>query len=137
MFVGAIGCGKTTLTQRLSGADIVYSKTQDIKFLPYIIDTPGEFVQYRSRYNSLIVSANNVDVIGLVFSAKEKSQIFSPLFTSMFNKPTVGIITKIDLATHEEIMFAESNLKLAGVKQIFNVSSTEDIGIKELLEYLQ
>ena len=42
MLVGAIGCGKTTLTQRLKAQELKYNKTQAIEFSANIIDTPGE-----------------------------------------------------------------------------------------------
>jgi len=45
MFVGSVGVGKTTLTQRLKGLDIQYYKTQAVQFHDSIIDTPGEFLQ--------------------------------------------------------------------------------------------
>ena len=32
MFIGAIACGKTTLTQRLENQQIKYNKTQTIEF---------------------------------------------------------------------------------------------------------
>ena len=39
MFIGAIACGKTTLTQRLENQQIKYNKTQAIEFSSNIIDT--------------------------------------------------------------------------------------------------
>ena len=43
MFIGAIACGKTTLTQRLEHQQIRYNKTQAVEFTSNIIDTPGEY----------------------------------------------------------------------------------------------
>ena len=40
MFVGPVGVGKTTLTQRLHGLSLDYQKTQTIQFHDSIIDTP-------------------------------------------------------------------------------------------------
>ena len=39
MFVGPVGVGKTTLTQRLKGLELSYFKTQAIEFYDAIIDT--------------------------------------------------------------------------------------------------
>ena len=52
MFVGPVGVGKTTLTQRLKGLELSYFKTQAIEFYDAIIDTPGEFLQHRKYYNA-------------------------------------------------------------------------------------
>lgn len=43
--VGKIGCGKTTLRQKLSDEELHYRKTQTISYyLEDFIDTPGEFI---------------------------------------------------------------------------------------------
>ena len=70
MFVGPIGVGKTTLTQRIEGVEIIYAKTQTVQFHDDIIDTPGEFVQHRLMYNALLVTAAEADILGFLISAK-------------------------------------------------------------------
>lgn len=137
MFVGSIGVGKTTLTQRLQGEAVAYAKTQAIQFHDFIIDTPGEFVQHRRFYNALTVTSAEVDVIGLLLSAQESSQIFTQGFAALFNKPVIGILTKMDLVTDEsQIAYTTKQLKEAGVKEIFKVSALDDNGINELRAYL-
>ena len=138
MFIGSIGCGKTTLTQRIQGIDLAYQKTQAIQFHADIIDTPGEFIQHRQYYSALTVTSSEAEVVALLSSVTEKEQIFSPLFASIFAKPTIGIITKTDLAKSEaELEAAEKRLLLAGAKKIFRVSAVDDAGIEELVEFLQ
>ena len=61
MFVGPVGVGKTTLTQRLKGLELSYFKTQAIEFYDAIIDTPGEFLQHRKYYNALNVTATEAE----------------------------------------------------------------------------
>ena len=43
MFVGSVGVGKTTLTQRLKGLDIEYFKTQAVQFHDSILIRQGNF----------------------------------------------------------------------------------------------
>lgn len=137
MFVGPIGVGKTTLTQRIEGVEIIYAKTQTVQFHDDIIDTPGEFVQHRLMYNALLVTAAEADILGFLISAKEKEQMFPPGFASLFNKPAIGIITKMDLIDEtDDIEFIENQLIMTGASPIFKVGINNDEGIKELLNYL-
>ena len=57
-------------------------------------------------------------------------------FSSMFSKPTVGVVTKRDLATSEQLDKAQKYLRLAGVKQTFIISNVTGEGIAELIQYL-
>ena len=137
MFVGPIGVGKTTLTQRIEGVEIIYAKTQTVQFHDDIIDTPGEFVQHRLMYNALLVTAAEADILGFLISAKEKEQMFPPGFASLFNKPAIGIITKMDLIDEaDDIEFIENHLIMTGASPIFKVGINNDEGIKDLLNYL-
>ncbi|MBP2100631.1 EutP/PduV family microcompartment system protein [Enterococcus rivorum] len=137
IFIGSVGCGKTTLSQKLKGEEIYYNKTQAIEFHDKVIDTPGEFIQHRNYYSALLTTAVDAQVIVLMASAVERKQTFSPLFASAFAKPCIGIITKIDLATAEEIERTRKQLELAGAKKFFMISSTENQGIDELISYLE
>lgn len=137
IFIGAIGCGKTTLLQKLQGKELTYNKTQAVEFHDQIIDTPGEFIEHRNYYSALLTTAVSAQVIVLLASAIDKKQTFSPLFTSAFTKPCIGVITKIDLATEAEIEAIKKQLYLAGVREIFPISSITNQGIEELCEYIE
>ncbi|MGM0125846.1 ethanolamine utilization protein, EutP [Enterococcus sp. AZ194] len=138
IFMGAIGCGKTTLCQALQGKDLTYDKTQAVEFHAEMIDTPGEFILHRQYYNALNVTAAEAQVIGLVQSVTEQEQIFSPGFGTIFPKIIIGIITKTDLATDEkQIQRVYNQLKEAGATRIFEVSSFDKVGVKELIDYLE
>ena len=102
MFVGPVGVGKTTLTQRLKGLELTYYKTQAVEFHDTIIDTPGEFLQHRRYYNALNVTGADADVIGLLVAASNQMQTFPQGFSSLFNQEVIGIVTKIDMADKEE-----------------------------------
>lgn len=138
MLVGAVGTGKTTLTQRIEGKELTYHKTQAIESGSCIVDTPGEFTQRRQFYSALQVTSSSVDYIGLLQSVDERFDAFPPAFSSMFSKPVIGIVTKIDKATsNEEISKTQLALEQAGASRIFKVSSLEDTGIEELLAFLE
>lgn len=136
--MGAIGCGKTTLCQALRGEEIKYDKTQAVSFYPEMIDTPGEFILHRSYYSALTITAADAQVIGLVQSASEQEQVFSPGFGAIFPKEIIGIITKIDLAKDQNaIDRVVGQLKAAGASKIFKVSIVKGQGIEELSEHLE
>lgn len=138
MFVGPVGVGKTTLTQRLKGLELTYYKTQAVEFHDTIIDTPGEFLQHRRYYNALNVTGAEADVIGLLVAASNQMQTFPQGFSSLFNQEVIGIVTKIDMADKEEqIEKARRQLKAAGAKEIFEISATENEGIDHLQAYLE
>lgn len=138
MFVGPVGVGKTTLTQRLKGLELTYYKTQAVEFHDTIIDTPGEFLQHRRYYNALNVTGAEADVIGLLVAASNQMQTFPQGFSSLFNQEVIGIVTKIDMADQpEQIEKAHRQLKAAGAKEIFEISATENEGIDRLQAYLQ
>ncbi|MGX7148594.1 EutP/PduV family microcompartment system protein [Enterococcus ureasiticus] len=137
IFIGSVGCGKTTLSQKLKGEELSYNKTQAIEFYDQIIDTPGEFIQHRNYYSALLTTAVEAQVIVLMASATEKKQTFSPLFAAAFAKPCIGIVTKIDLAEKEDIERTKKQLSLAGAKKFFMISAVENQGIDELKAYLE
>ncbi|MFR4051766.1 MAG: EutP/PduV family microcompartment system protein, partial [Clostridium perfringens] len=77
------------------------------------------------------------DIIALVYDCTSEENYIAPGFASMFCKDVIGIITKINLAKDEsEIEVAEERLNLAGVSKIFKVDTVDDVGIKELFNYL-
>ena len=55
MLIGRTGCGKTTLTQKLMDEEVKYKKTQAVTYKSKIIDTPGEYVENKMYYKSLLV----------------------------------------------------------------------------------
>ncbi|MBP3436546.1 MAG: EutP/PduV family microcompartment system protein [Clostridia bacterium] len=135
ILIGRVAAGKTTLTQALLGENIHYAKTQSIRYLDAVIDTPGEYTELRQTSGALALYAYEADVVGLVLSANEPYSIFSPCLTSMVNREVVGIVTGIDKPDARPDL-AESWLRLAGCKKIFRVSSYTGEGIDEIYEYL-
>ena len=124
MMIGKIGCGKTTLAQRLLGEEIRYKKTQAIQIVgDDIVDTPGEYLEQKQFYNALIVTAVEADVILLLFSAIEEQSSFSPRMCSMFyGKPMIGVLTKTDLCKDpKQLAAGREQLFLAGAETVLEV----------------
>jgi len=138
IFAGSTGSGKTTLCQRLHGQEMTYKKTQAVENFEQAIDTPGECLENRYLYKMILVSSVDADVIGLVQDCTKEESYFPPGFASMFAKPVIGIVSKVELAqSDEDIARARDYLQTAGVERIFEVSSIENVGVEELETYLK
>lgn len=135
IFIGRTGCGKTTLTQKLKNLPMDYLKTQYVNYHDVIIDTPGEYIETKGLGAALALYSYESDVVGLLISATDIYSLFPPNITCLVNREVIGIVTQIDRpdANPER---AENWLRNSGCKKIFHVSAKKDIGIKELLEYL-
>lgn len=135
MMIGASAAGKTTLIQCLSEEEIKYDKTQAVEYVGNFIDTPGEYMQQRGYWGSLTVTSSDAEIIALVQDSTSEDCWFSGGTAYKFEKPVVGIITKID---HDDSnpKQARSYLELAGCRNIFEVSSYTGEGISELVQGL-
>ena len=136
IFIGKSGAGKTTLTQAMSGQKIQYSKTQYIDYRQAIIDTPGEYMENKELGRALALYAYEADVVGLLVSATEQFNLFSPNIVSLTNREVVGIITQID-SPNANVPMVENWLVLAGCKKIFKINSVGGEGVQELINYLK
>lgn len=137
MFIGPIGCGKTTLIQRLNEMEIKYNKTQTIEYYNDIIDTPGEYVEHRFMYSNLMTSAIGADIIVLMQSATDSRVILPTGFSSMFSSPTIGIVTKTDVATDKDVAIVKDRLNDAGADPIISISSYTDTNIDQVSALLK
>jgi len=138
ILIGKTGSGKTTLIQRIEALDMTYRKTQTIQNYLNFIDTPGEYLENRSYYKALIVTAADADVIGLVQDCSSQEVWLPPMFSSAFSKETIGIITKTDLARgKDELERARKALERSGATRFFCVSAAENAGLGELTAYIR
>ena len=62
-------------------------------------------------------------MIIFVQDATADGSMFAPMFTSMFTKPVIGVVTKCDAASEEQIGLAKKYLEGAGAKNIFLTSA--------------
>ncbi|QIB70450.1 EutP/PduV family microcompartment system protein [Aminipila butyrica] len=139
ILVGRSQAGKTTLTQYMTDQQLSYHKTQTVQVVEgQFIDTPGEYMEQRGFYGALSVTAADVDIIALVQSAVDESTMFAPNFGSMFfGKPVMGIVTKIDEASPEQVRRADLYLEQAGASTRFWVSSMTGEGMDQLKDWLR
>ncbi|MBC8585232.1 EutP/PduV family microcompartment system protein [Youxingia wuxianensis] len=137
MLIGRTSAGKTSFCQVLHHHEIKYKKTQAIEIIDNAIDTPGEYVENRALYRALVVTAADADVVILVQDCTDPQCFFAPNISGMFNRPTIGLATKIDLVQNEEeVLQAMAKLELAGCEKVFKISSTQNIGVDEVRKYL-
>lgn len=134
--MGAVASGKTSLLQKLKGEQLHYIKTQAIEFDGAAIDTPGEYMENRQYLYALTVTACDADLVVFTQDATSSETWYSPGQSSMFPSEVIGVITKIDAASKQQIRIARDALETAGAEKIFEVSSAAGTGIKELLDYL-
>lgn len=136
IFMGKTGSGKTTLCQKLDDLELRYRKTQSVEIYSDAIDTPGEFMENRWMYTSLATTASDAKIVALVYDCTQDENYIAPGFATMFCKEVIGIITKISQGNEKSINLACDRLNLAGVSRIFKVDTIENIGINDLVEYL-
>lgn len=132
LLIGSVGCGKTTLLQRLHEREPSYAKTETIYTDGSIVDTPGEYLEMPFYKHALRLASFDVELVVMLASATVSEAKFPPGFTSFFMPPAIGVVTKIDLADTAAIDTAESHLRLAGVSEVLRVSSVTGEGIAEL-----
>ena len=136
MLIGRTGCGKTTLTQKLMDEEVKYKKTQAVSYKNKIIDTPGEYVENKMYYKSLLVLSADAKVIVLVQSAIDGVTLFPPKFSTMFpKKDVIGVITKTDLE-NANIERSKKFLIEAGVTEVFTIGLEDSEGLEEIKKRL-
>ncbi len=135
LLIGSTGSGKTTLAQTLNSSIQKYKKTQTIECLNSVFDTPGEYIENRRFFNALLTTSFSCEIIGLIQDCSSSFCIFPPGFATMFNRPVIGIISKID-KEEKKIAFAEKCLINSGVNKVFLVSSIDRFGVEELKKFL-
>ena len=136
MLIGRTGCGKTTLTQKLMDEEVKYKKTQAVSYKNKIIDTPGEYVENKMYYKSLLVLSADAKIIILVQSAVDGATLFPPKLSTMFpKKEVIGIITKVDLA-EADIERSKRFLVDAGATEVFTIGLNDEEGLEVIKKRL-
>lgn len=138
ILIGKSGAGKTSLCQRMFNEELQYKKTQAIEVLGgTAIDTPGEYLEHRQFYKALVVTAVEADAVLLLHAANDTEFVFSPRMSGMFNRPVIGVVTKIDLDNRpDRLAQVEYALRYAGAQTVFFVSNCTGEGIAELISYI-
>lgn len=141
ILVGKTQCGKTTLTQRILNEDIKYHKTQALDLVgKFIYDTPGEYLEKKFYRGALFVAAAEADLMVFMQSATDRdTTYFPPMYSALFPKPIIGLVTKCDIATPEQIEAAKVALYEAGVPddRVYVISSVTGEGFDKLLAEIE
>lgn len=137
LLIGTVACGKTTLCQKLNGMKLTYKKTQALEIINQTIDTPGEYLEHRSFFSALVTTSVDADVAIFVIDPTQTRYMFSPGQASSFPIPVMGVVSKAELATEEQIACARELLALAGADPILTVSAFTGEGIEALAELLR
>ena len=136
MLIGRTSCGKTTLTQKLMNEEVKYKKTQAVTYKSRIIDTPGEYVENKMYYKSLLVLSADAKIIILVQSAIDGVTLFPPKFSTMFpKKEVIGLVTKIDLE-NADVERSKKFLLEAGATEIFTIGLNDEEGLEAIKKRL-
>ncbi|WP_074016247.1 EutP/PduV family microcompartment system protein [Fusobacterium massiliense] len=136
MLIGKTGCGKTTLTQKLNNEEVKYKKTQAVSYKSKVIDTPGEYVENKVYYKSLLVLSSDAKMIVMVQSSIDESTLFPPKFATMFpRKEVIGVITKVDLE-NSNAERSEKILREAGATEIYRIGLNDSEGLEAIRKRL-
>ncbi|EGW39516.1 EutP/PduV family microcompartment system protein [Desulfosporosinus sp. OT] len=122
LLIGGIGAGKTSLKQMLMNEQVSYRKTQMLDFSQIFIDCPGEYLEIPRFYHVLIDTSHQVSEIWALQDATKPRTFYPPKFAKVFNKPIIGIITKVDLPK-ANLEQAVSYLVYAGITEPFYSTS--------------
>lgn len=137
MLIGAIGAGKSTLTNALLGKEVQAVKTQALVYYDWIVDTPGEYTENPLFYKNIMATALEVSHVLYLQDATKRNSIFPPGFSTGINKFPIGVVTKSD-AEVANIDLAVSYLKQVIPKgPIVISSSVTGKGIREIQELVQ
>lgn len=135
MLVGPVGAGKTSLIHVLQKDLNRVEKTQSIVFCDDAIDTPGEYAQIPRFYSALMVTAMEAAVVIIVQDATDLKVNLPPGFATMFSRPVIGVVTKIDVPGIDRAKGKERLLQIGVKEPIFFISSHTGEGISELTEH--
>ena len=137
ILMGRSSVGKTTLLQAMHKEVIEYKKTQEIIVHDDAIDTPGEYIDQSGLWRACITAACDADIVVLVHDAGNGMGRLPQMFSMTFAKPTIGVVTKIDGKSEEEIEVAENFIKMSGARPVLRTSAYTGEGIDELIEFIE
>ena len=132
---GRSEAGKTSLTQALKNEALHYAKTQTVNTWDITIDCPGEYSESKELAYSLVCFGFEADVCALLCGADEPYNMYWPCDNSIWNRPLIGIITKIH-SPRANVAMVSQWLEESGCERVFLVDNLTGEGIPELREYL-
>ncbi|MCM3572297.1 EutP/PduV family microcompartment system protein [Mesobacillus subterraneus] len=137
MLIGAIGAGKSTLTNKLLGREVQAVKTQSLIYRDWIVDTPGEYTENPLFYKNIMATALEVTHVLYLQDSTKKKTIFPPGFATGINKIPIGVVTKSD-AEEANVNLAVNKLRAVIPKGIIIIASAVNgQGIEEIRKLVQ
>ncbi|MGL4986116.1 MAG: EutP/PduV family microcompartment system protein [Treponemataceae bacterium] len=138
MVIGPVASGKSTLINYLEQSPEEVLKTVVPEYYDSMIDTPGEYTEHSRYYGYLQVISADCDCIVLLVACDSQNIYFPPNITQIFlGKPCVGLVSKIDIATNDDILRCKQILSDAGVEQIFEISVKDRKGLEVFKDFIQ
>lgn len=132
MLIGAIGAGKSTLTNALLGKEVQVFKTQTLIYYDWIVDTPGEYAENPLFYKSIMATALEVSHVLYLQDATSGKMIFPHGFSMGISKFPIGVITKSDHPSANIERSIEMIKSVITNGPIVITSSTQGLGIEHL-----
>lgn len=137
MLIGAIGVGKSTLTNALLGKAVPAVKTQTLIYYDWIVDTPGEYTENPFFYKNIMATALEVTHVLYLLDATSGKMIFPPGFSMGFSKLPIGVITKSDHPDADLARSIEMIRSVISYGPIVITSSINGAGIEPLKELVK
>lgn len=135
MVIGPVGSGKSTLLKALDLADGEVKKTEALTYLSQAIDTPGEMVSIPRFFNALILNSIRARLVLFLMDGNRPTNLPARLALAL-KAPVAGVVTKIDMATEDNLNKARQSLLVAGAKEIFQISSYTGEGLDKLTNWI-
>ncbi|MCL2163229.1 MAG: EutP/PduV family microcompartment system protein [Oscillospiraceae bacterium] len=131
LLIGRSGCGKTSLIQSIHNEALVHKKTQAAEYHFDFIDVPGEYLEVRAFYRALIMLTCEARAVAILHAADDVEGIYPGGLVRVFDKPVIGVVTKIDINNSDRDRAADV-LREAGARQIFFTSAVNGEGMDDL-----
>lgn len=133
LLVGSVAAGKTTLAHRVAADGRTAEKTQSMTVIGSMVDTPGEYLDNTRFNHALLLASYDADVVVLLQSATDETTRVPPGFASWFTCPVIGVVSKADEASDDQVSRARDQLRLAGADPVLAVSAVTGQGMGEFL----
>lgn len=117
MIVGSRKSGKSSIANCINDVNRPLNSTQDVIYGAYTMDTPSAYLEVPYNYKFLVALGQEANVLLCVIDATEDAKVYPPCFVDSFNAVHVGVITKVDQATEEQLEYAKRVVKEIGVEE--------------------
>lgn len=140
MLIGPKNSGKTTLAKQFNAGDSAWESgsSQAVQYGKFTIEMPSGYLECPYMYDSLIATGQDAAAVFFLVDPLRSEVSYPPGFSTSFQGAHCGVITKVDMATFEQIERARWQLSYIGLQNncVLYSSITGD-GLEELLQYKQ